>query len=241
MNLTRLPAALCLLALSTVPASFAATILPSSSLSGLNPGDTYRFVFVTDGTIGGGSSNLSDYNTFVQNAANAANIGTGISLGWKAVLSTNGSPNRARDNAPVTATTKVYLLDGTMVADGGNHPFFSPAEDQDHLAAISLTELGTTITGLVWSGGNSSGTESGSGRLGGGNPVYGDATGTLACRCTNGWARVGNTSGTTALHVYAISDEFTVSQAAVPEPSTYAMVGSAIAGLAFLRRRRSGR
>ena len=33
--------------------------------------------------------------------------------------------------------------------DGGTHPFYSLGENQDHLAAILITELGTTGSGPV--------------------------------------------------------------------------------------------
>lgn len=239
MKLVPMGQALCLLALAIAPMATAATLPNAGSLAGLNPGDTYQFVFVTSGVIGGSSSSLSTYNTFVQNAADSASIGTGIGVNWTAMVSTGGGSNRAIVNAPVAAATKVYLLDGTMVANGGSNPFYSPGENTDHLAAIALTELLTTTSGLVWSGGNSSGSESGSGLLGGSTPVYGNASGILACRCTGGWARDSNTSSTNALHLYAVSQQFTAPSASVPEPSTWGMAAAGFAALLLARRRAS--
>jgi hypothetical protein len=40
--------------------------------SGLNPGDSFRFVFVTDGTRDAISTNIADYDTFVTAQAGGA-------------------------------------------------------------------------------------------------------------------------------------------------------------------------
>ena len=45
----------------------AAILLPS-----LNPGDQYRLVFVTSGGRDANSTNIADYNTFVNDAAHAS-------------------------------------------------------------------------------------------------------------------------------------------------------------------------
>jgi hypothetical protein len=241
MKLIQIGRALSLCLAMLVPAAQATTIPLASALAGLNPGDTYQFVFVTSGKTGN-SSNLAGYNTFAQNAANAAGIGSSVGVTWSAVLSTGSGTSRAFANAPVAATSKVFLLDGSMVADGGSHPFYSATELQDHLHAINVTEILTTLTsGFVWSGGNSSGGESGSGLVGGSSPVLGSIMGTLACRCSSpgdgGWARWGNGASTGTNSIYAVSSVFTAPSGA-PEPSTLLMTGSVLAGLALVRRRR---
>jgi hypothetical protein len=48
----------------------AGTIL--NTPAGLSPGDTFRFVFVTDGLTNAASSNIDDYNSFVNTQAGGA-------------------------------------------------------------------------------------------------------------------------------------------------------------------------
>lgn len=223
---------------STCLLSFAATLPASSALSGLNSGDTYHFVFVTNATTAASNTTLAFYNNFVQTAANAAGIGNTIGLTWTAMVSVGGSPLRGVDNAPVSATSRVYLLNGTMVANGGTNPFYTEAVD--HLAPINYTETEATLTsGLVWTGGNANGTESGSGLVGGSNPIAGDLNGLLACRCTGGWARNGNAGpNSNQFRLYAISAPLTVAaNTAVPEPSTLGLSALALGALIAIRRR----
>jgi hypothetical protein len=242
MKLIKFGKALSLCLAMLVPVAHATTIPLASALAGLNPGDTYQFAFVTSGKLGNTSS-LSTYNTFAQNAANAAGIGSSVGVTWSAVLSTGSGANRALVNAPVAATSKVFLLDGSMVANGVDHPFYSLV--QDHLHAINVTEILTTLTsGFVWSGGNANGSESGSGLVGGGRPILGAIMGTSACNCNDigagGWARWGNNDAgpnLTSASIYAVSSVFTA-PSGVPEPSTLLMTGSVLAGLVLTRRRR---
>jgi hypothetical protein len=132
---------------------FALTLTPvhaqlpnPATLTGLNPGDTYQFIFVTSGATAATTAGATFYNTFVQTAANNAGIGNTLSMTWKAMVSTGiqSSPVTALTNAPVASTTKVYLINGTMVANGGTNPFYTLANN--HLAAINITELGGTLT-----------------------------------------------------------------------------------------------
>ncbi len=56
--------------------------------AGLNPGDKYHVIFVTSNATGPMSSNIADYDAFVQSAADAAGIGSTLSLSWRVVGST---------------------------------------------------------------------------------------------------------------------------------------------------------
>lgn len=88
-----------------------AAILLSASITsaeiiipaGLNPGDTYHLVFVTDGTRDAMSINIEDYNDFVQAEAalNPAITGTDIGVQYHAIAST--ATVDASDNALVSA------------------------------------------------------------------------------------------------------------------------------------------
>lgn len=209
-----------------------AALLPTESQLGLAAGEQYAFVFVTSGTITASSSSLSTYNTFVQNAADAASIGTSIGRTWKAMVNTGISPNRAIDNAPVASNVKVFRIDGVMVANGSTSPFYHFTVD--HLAPINYTELGTTVSRNVWTGGWANGTESGSGLLGtSATPVFGESGSIGAAAAPGGWARAGNQASGTSNSLYALSNVMT----AIPEPSSLALVG--IAGLPLLKRRRA--
>ena len=59
--------------------------------SDLNVGDSFRFLFVTSGTRNAESSNINDYNLFVQNAANGDGVDDtikGFHSEFRAVAST---------------------------------------------------------------------------------------------------------------------------------------------------------
>lgn len=216
-----------------------ATILPTATSLGLNPGDQYAFVFVSSTLTAATSTNITTYNTFVQNLADSASIGTSLGLTWKAAVAVSNTV-KPNTNAPVASGVKVFLVDGTKVVNTG---FYS---NVNHLAAISITELGTTYTGTdrVWTGASDGlGNESGSGLMGSDSPVFGHASGKNWDRgFTDSWMREGNATNTEQYHLYAVSNVLTASNA-VPEPGTWAMLltGLAAAGLKARRRSVSGR
>ncbi|MYB44430.1 MAG: fibronectin type III domain-containing protein, partial [Acidimicrobiia bacterium] len=87
---------------------------------GLEEGDQFRLLFVTSGTRNAQSSDIADYNTFVQSAANSNNVDAtirGMSGEFRAVIST--SAVHARDNTAThpNADIPIYWLDGDKVAD----------------------------------------------------------------------------------------------------------------------------
>ena len=55
---------------------------------GLNPGDHFRFVFVTDGIRDATSTNIADYDSFVDAQAGGATYG-GLLVDWLAIGSTD--------------------------------------------------------------------------------------------------------------------------------------------------------
>ena len=84
---------------------------------GLSPGDTYHFAFVTSGYTNAASSNIADYNSFVNQQAGLSGATTETwGINWYAIGSTETVD--ARDNAAVNAA--VYLLNGTQVETGFN-------------------------------------------------------------------------------------------------------------------------
>ena len=210
-----------------------------ATLTGLNPGDTYQFIFVTSGTTAATTAGATFYNTFVQTAANNVGIGNTLSMTWKAMVATGiqSSPVRADANAPVAATTKVYLINGTQIANGGTNAFYS---NTNHLAAINITELGGTLNTQVWTGSNASGSESGSGLVGNAanqNPVWGLSGGTTASNSSgSSWSREGNATWTQTKSLYGISNALIYTVSSAPEPGTLALL--ALGGTLVLARRR---
>jgi hypothetical protein len=102
---------LCNLGISGVAEAF--QLIPS----GLSPGNQYRLVFVTDGTIQATSTDINTYNTFVDNEAHNSTIlndaftNVGIdpaSITWKVIGSTasvnaigNTSTNTVHTSVPI--------------------------------------------------------------------------------------------------------------------------------------------
>ena len=81
--------------------------------SGLSPGDSFRFAFITDGTTAATSTDISTYNTFVNTQADGATY-DGMTITWYAIASTSATDaafsNIGEDNVPV------YLASGEEVA-----------------------------------------------------------------------------------------------------------------------------
>ena len=82
-----------------------------STPAGFSPGESFRFVFVTDGTTDATSANIAYYNNFVNAQAGGATY-NGSVVSWVAIGST--STVNAIDNVGQTPTP-VYLADGTLV------------------------------------------------------------------------------------------------------------------------------
>lgn len=72
---------------------------------GLQPGDRYHLAFNSSTFTPARSSDVGFYNTFVQNAADAAGLGSGQGVRWKAIAST--ATVHARNNAVVGANVPV--------------------------------------------------------------------------------------------------------------------------------------
>ena len=79
---------------------------------GLNPGDHFRFVFVTDGIRDATSTNIADYDNFVNAQAGEA-MYDGVAVDWLAMGSTDSVD--AIDHVGQT-NTRVYLSDGTLIS-----------------------------------------------------------------------------------------------------------------------------
>ncbi len=137
----------CLVALPA--ASDAAPI----SLSDLTPGTHYRLIFETKSTTDATSASVSTYNSIVQTEASAAGLGTN----WSAIVSTN-TVNAITNIActPSCSSDPIFLVTGSEVATSTTDLFSGAL-----LTAINVAADGSAATnGYVWTGTNSSGTES---------------------------------------------------------------------------------
>ncbi len=115
--------------------------------AGLLPGNTFRIVFVTDGTTTAGSSDISTYNQFVTTQAGGATY-DGATVSWTAIGST--ASTNARDNITGSQSAPVFLADGTMVATS------TTQAGSGLWSASLLAPIDEDLTGpkhaLTWSG-----------------------------------------------------------------------------------------
>ena len=172
-------AALLIFALGTfaAPTSHAQTtqqISPDWSLipDGISLGESFRLLFVTSGTRDATSSDITDYNTFVQNQANAA-TGSGAPINafsgeFRALISTQAMD--ARDNTDTNRDTgtdtdaPIYWLNGDQIA-GNYAEFYDGIWD----STAGRTQNGDTLLGRrVWTGSRNDGTID---ALGSGTPL----------------------------------------------------------------------
>lgn len=208
----------------------------------LHGGDQFRFIFVTPNTVttDATSSNISVYNTLVQNYANGFTY-NGQSITASAIVSVVGGVD-AITNVGVH-NVAVYMASGTEVAvsDNGSTGLFS-AND---LLAQPVQDLSgnSFATGYVWTGTSGLGTQyntntnvgnvnwglggpSAPGVIDGGVDYSGHVeVGSLSSTSGYSWLSVGFGTGlqlnTQTYQIYGISDVLTV----VPEPSTFLISG----------------
>ena len=175
---------------------------------GLEPGDSFRLMFVTSDTRDAKSGNISDYNTFVQNAAARNDNFSDFSGSFRALASVAGV--HARDNSSTTGTgVPIYWVKGAKVADDYSD-FYDGSWDSKAGTDEKGNKLGIRTT--IWAGTNSDGTEHSS-ELGG--------TFNTAAYDSLGVRKPFGTSITSAddkKHIYAISPVLNVAvgQAAPP-------------------------
>ena len=143
-----------------VPSNWA--LKPSSVAAG----SKFRLLFVTSTGRNAVSSNIDDYNLFVQERAAAGHETIqDYSAGFRAVAST--SPVDARDNTCTTGTgVQIHWLDGNKVADNYGDFYDDSWDDQTNQKNESGNSIGTRS---VWTGSDSDGT--GSQPLGGSGSI----------------------------------------------------------------------
>ena len=218
----------------------AAVQLQLQTPSGLAAGDTFRFIFLTQGTITGTSADISTYDTFVNSQAGGAQY-QGSSVSWSAIIST--PTINARDHVGDYGTNfPVFRIDGTRIAnslttDAAGKGLWTSSV----LASPSFGIDGAALSGSssAWTGSNYDGTKNDYSPVGAPSVVFNGTTypGLSMKGSTNistsAWLRDINDSNTASLRVYGMSEQLTV----IPEPSACALLGLGAFGLVARRRR----
>jgi len=202
------------------PAAQAASVpfVPSD----LNPGDNYHVVFLTQGERNAASSDIADYNAFVQGEAQRTGALTETwGVDWFAIASTSAVD--AKDNIPVT-TAPIYVLSDDRVADDAEDLW-----DGTIQVTIQTDQFGDFVPGdAVWTGTSPDGTVFIEG-LGGAFSRVGE-TGNIS----RAWVSLANNSVDEINAFYAVSEELTV----IPVPAAVWLFGSALVGLVGVAGRR---
>lgn len=216
-------------------------VLDVNANGGINPttgvaweaGDTYRLIFITSDTFQATSTDINDYNAFVQGVA--AGSSKGLTEGgatWKVVGSTDfvdARTNTGTNLGPVGEST--FLMDSTIFATGNTDLWNgSPAG-----VAPNLDEEGNfLIESRVFTGTNG-GLNTNFRQLGDPNGVT--ETGVNDARNAGAWLINFNNSQTNFNSFYALSDPLTIQAGGVPEPATATLAMLGLGGLVMRRRR----
>jgi len=200
---------------------------------GLSPGAAFRFVFVTDGTTTATSSDISTYNTFVNNQAAGATY-NGSVITWYAIAST--STVNAIDNVVGPNVAPVYLPDGTLVTTSTTSTGLWSGT-LSHAINEDLNGTMVASTAIVFTGTGQSGTAASPNPFG---SIQGVTQAGFTSSTGTSWTNGQPQDASQPLPLYGISQILIATPTvAVPEPSTLWMAASGIcAGVAFRWNRR---
>jgi MYXO-CTERM domain-containing protein len=220
-------AAVGLFFLAAASAQAALVFAPLTDL-GLSPGDTYRYAFVTSTTRDATSTDIADYNAFVQTVGDATgSLFAGSSIAWSAIFSTDSIA--AKDNIGGVFSEPIYSVDGQLIASSS-----SDLWDGTLQTAINWTENHISLTTAdVWTSSNWDGTY---------QPredyvVYQRIASGTTQFTTGAWIAYGGALTILQRNLYAISETLTVPRADAPVPPTTALLALGLLAAAGLRRR----
>ena len=186
--------------------------------SGLAGGDAFRLLFVSSGTRDATSTDIGDYNTFVQTAAAAGHADIrAYSAGFRAVASTADADARENTGTSYTDGQKgppIYWLGGAKLADDYENLYDGKWDEEEtgrDEAGASVTYGRYDFDNKVWTGSGQDGTELYA--LGTDNPEVG----LLNFPETLTWGPLfGDRAGKNALYpLYGLSEVFQIGSVAV--------------------------
>ena len=193
---------------------------------GLERGDQYRLLFLSSAKTTAESSDVSDYDEFVQSLADASPEVGSWGYQWQAVVSSSDTDARDRINVnhEVEVGVPIYRIDGLMIAE--DYSKFWPDTDGDinFIPPLNVSELGDMLVTTnprddsveVFTATRASGIRDVKGMLGGSPVGYGTPeTGSREAIWRGQWPAV------ELNHIYAISEVLTVPE---PSQSTFAVV-----------------
>ena len=132
--------------------------------TGLTTGDKFRLMFITHTGRRPTSTDIADYNTYVQSQANAGSAHTAIKRysSWFRVVGSTADTD-ARDNTATRYTSAekgvpIYWLNGNKVVDE-YEDFYDRGWDDEANAKNRAGNASNPSGGLVWTGSNSNGTK----------------------------------------------------------------------------------
>ena len=237
---------LCVAAVASFWVQAARADLILTAPAGLQPGQQFQIVFVTDGTTPATSTSISDYNSFVNNDADAQANGSVFYNGQLVTFSAIGSTSTVNATSNIGANSApVYLADGTLIADStipGPHGLWFESLGGDIYLGQLMAGIDEDLTGnhisqaLVWTGTMQDGNPTATTELGSAITV---ATIGITGATNGDWIHLGGSQIPNDLVMYGISDVLTV--AAVPEPSSMllTLMGlGAVFGWRLTRRRK---
>jgi hypothetical protein len=192
------------LILTTLGASASVLEAPAAMVpAGLSPGDEFYIIFVTSTTRNATSTDIADYNSFVNTAADLSSTkGTNdATITWRAVAATSGDDQCDPYSGDATSTP-IYNLGGIKVADDRADMLDATLD-----AAIEYNETGTALIPAsvdVWTGCRDNGTQMIGQQLGF-LPTTGDAK-----AVNNNWADNDRLGEANTYPLYAVSPKLAV-------------------------------